>query len=148
MTFFQRKVCLTFSMLVYIAFLFAQFSGSPRLIITLNLNGFEALQVGLKLLFTFEIFDPLYYLYSYAFLANPLLWSAWIATWKDYRRWACTATILALVGFSPIITLHWESISRCPGYWHWICSNGIILISSLFNGKLADSDDISLTDQE
>jgi hypothetical protein len=141
-----RITALLLSILSYISFSYVPFSTfTPMFFSNVKVIGYDALNDAWRAFCTFELFELRYYLASAAFWANPLLWSAWVATWENCRCWTCTATVLAVLCFSPVILISWSTIAPCPGYWLWICSNGIILLATFFEWKPPPSQEIEPT---
>jgi hypothetical protein len=146
-----RVACLACSILVFYAFLITPFAvGNLGILGVFRLNGAEVVRYGLSCLAKFQWDDPSYYLCCASVLAHLLLLNSWGATVQGLRIRARTSIILSAIFFSPMLVLCWQSLPDCPGYWLWGCSNGIILLTTLFEWKPRSLEEVEVTpaDQE
>jgi hypothetical protein len=92
--------------------------------------GWEAFQAGWRALLDFEPSEGPSWALAAAWLANPLIWVA-VATMIAGRQRTCRAVALVAVLLClPVLAWFSGAILWHPGYWVWVGSAAILLVSS------------------
>jgi hypothetical protein len=93
-------------------------------------TGYDAFQTGFRALTEIEPKEWECWLLSAAWLVNPLLWAAVIATIARRRLVARIAAFSAVALALPALIHYFGIIARQPGYWCWLGAAVLLALSS------------------
>ena len=92
--------------------------------------GWHAFQGGWRALVAFEPSEPDWWVLGGAWLVNPLVWVAGVATLAARRRAAGVAAWAGVALCLPVLLRFGGIIAGHPGYWCWLVSAALLAVGS------------------
>jgi hypothetical protein len=103
-------------------------------------DGADAFAAGWRALLAFAPEESDYWLMSAAWLANPLIWLAFIATIVG-RRQVCWVTAIAGLLLCLVALVRFgRTVGNNPGYWAWVASAAVLTVGSFLRRTQTASD--------